>query len=64
MRALSIKSLKDLFGNHLLYILLSYNIMLSCWSADPQERPSFSKLAERMGIMLMPDLKGVSDNYL
>ncbi|XP_042888408.1 vascular endothelial growth factor receptor 1-like isoform X2 [Penaeus japonicus] len=34
-----------------------YNLLLDCWSAEPLERPTFSLCAERLGILMLPDLK-------
>lgn len=38
-----------------------YNILLSCWRAEPQDRPSFREVGEVLAEMMKPDIK---DEYL
>jgi len=34
--------------------------MLQCWKANPLERPSFTQLAEQLGVMLEDNIRRVS----
>ena len=38
----------------------SYRTMLQCWKANPLERPSFTELAEQLGVMLDDNIRRVS----
>ncbi|KAK9883645.1 hypothetical protein WA026_001815 [Henosepilachna vigintioctopunctata] len=38
-----------------------YKIMLDCWSANPLDRPTFSELSERLGLLLED---GVRTHYI
>ncbi|XP_045479289.1 vascular endothelial growth factor receptor 1-like isoform X2 [Harmonia axyridis] len=46
----------------------AYRLMLDCWSAKPMNRPSFTKLAERLGSMLEDSVRkhyiDLNDPYL
>ncbi|XP_044748223.1 vascular endothelial growth factor receptor 1-like isoform X2 [Coccinella septempunctata] len=46
----------------------AYRLMLDCWSAKPMNRPSFTKLAERIGSMLEDSVRkhyiDLNDPYL
>lgn len=37
-----------------------YQIMLQCWADKPKNRPSFSSLAEQLGLMLEDSVRDVS----
>lgn len=37
-----------------------HDIMLECWRASPETRPSFAELEKRMGEMLQDTVKDVS----
>ncbi|XP_071536964.1 vascular endothelial growth factor receptor 1-like isoform X2 [Panulirus ornatus] len=45
-----------------------YDLLLHCWDADPKNRPSFSRAAEHLGILMLPDIKvqymTMNDPYL
>lgn len=34
-----------------------YNLLLECWSVEPLDRPTFSMCADRLGILMLPDLR-------
>lgn len=34
-----------------------YNLLLECWSVEPLDRPTFSMCADKLGILMLPDLK-------
>lgn len=36
-----------------------YNLLLECWSVEPLDRPTFSMCADRLGILMLPDLREV-----
>lgn len=36
-------------------------MMAECWNVKPLERPTFTKLAERLGYMLEDSVRKVSD---
>lgn len=40
-------------------LLCSHDIMLECWRASPETRPSFADLAKRLGDMLQDSVKDV-----
>ncbi|XP_063586336.1 platelet-derived growth factor receptor beta-like [Penaeus indicus] len=36
-----------------------YKLLLECWSVEPLDRPTFSMCADRLGILMLPDLREV-----
>ncbi|XP_047470761.1 LOW QUALITY PROTEIN: vascular endothelial growth factor receptor 2-like [Penaeus chinensis] len=34
-----------------------YRLLLECWSVEPLDRPTFSMCADRLGILMLPDLR-------
>ncbi|XP_042225356.1 vascular endothelial growth factor receptor 1-like isoform X2 [Homarus americanus] len=45
-----------------------YDLLLNCWASEPRNRPGFQKIAECLGVMMLPDLRGrymtMNDPYL
>ena len=44
-----------------MFLIDSYKIMLDCWHADPDIRPSFIDLVNRIELLLNPPKKRVSE---
>ena len=46
-----------------MFLIDSYKIMLDCWHADPDIRPSFIDLVNRIELLLNPPKKRVSNEH-
>ena len=44
------------------YFIVSYDIMLTCWKANPKERPSFEKLVHLMDSLLSAEAVSKPNN--
>lgn len=46
----------------------SYDLLLQCWEGEPMLRPTFKRVAEVLGALMLPDLRGeymtMNDPYL
>lgn len=45
--------------NSVFFVLLRYQTMLDCWQGQPQERPTFTELVERLGDLLQASVQQV-----
>lgn len=45
------------------YLVFRHKIMLDCWNINPQDRPSFTDLAEYLGDFLKDNSKSVSKKW-
>ena len=42
-----------------LFVYFSYGIMLRCWAADPEDRPTFNDLSTNFGDLLQASVRQV-----
>lgn len=55
--SLSIPIRKEVYNLVLFFLRFSYALMLHCWEENPEERPSFEDLFERLDAMLLQEVE-------
>lgn len=55
--SLSIPIRKGVYNLVFFFLRFSYTLMLHCWEENPEERPSFEDLFERLDAMLLQEVE-------